>query len=277
MFYRGEVYMKKFLLLLTIILTANTAQAGILSNIFGYNTNYNNGYYYPPNIRYTNGNYYTPPHYNNYHQYYNQPYNQGYYPPNYPNIYYNNQPYTGDYFRQPVIYRTKTIRKTTKNHNEKLVANQFSGIERLEKQIMLQTYEYDSPKNRIERLEQRLFGASQEGNLEQRFETLKIASKNYKNPTLNRQNYTSQNNYRPPVFAGSSGAGWRNTLWGNFKNQFTGMPTGITPAMDPAYMDYFEAERAMSSNGEEYGVQTNNGYYYSNKNRGSRTGVTILD
>lgn len=272
--------MKKLLLLFGVLFfAACSVQAGILSNMFGMNNNYNNGYYYPPNIRYTNGNYYNPPrYYNNYYSrpYYNNPYNGYYY--NQPNIQYS-QPY-GGYYQQPVIYRTnvnRVNRKSMVNTNEKLVASQFSGIEKLENQIMLQTYEYDSAKNRIERLEQRLFGATQEGDLSQRFETLKLAAKNYKvlNPTS--QNYSAQNNYRPPIFTGTSGSSWRNTLWGNFKNQFAGTPTGFTPAMDPAYMDYFEAERAMAGNGEEVGVQTNRGYYYSNRNRGTGTGVTILD
>lgn len=68
-----------------------------------------------------------------------------------------------------------------------------------------------------------------------------------------------------------------NTLWGNFKNQFIGMPTGFTPAMDPAYMDYFEAERAMMGNGQSTDIRTNRGYYSSNTNRGMTTGVTVLD
>lgn len=272
----------KRLILLTgvLIFTANFAQAGILSNVFGGYNNYNNGYYYPPNVRYMSGNcYHSRPYYYNYYQrpYYNNSYNP------YGRSYYNNQPNVqyiqpyGGYYGQPVIYRTKVNRKSSIGNNEKLVASQFSGIEKLENQLLLQTYEYDNAKNRIERLEQRLFGASQEGELAQRFETLKLAARNYKTFNPNIQNYSSQSNYRPPVFTGMSGGGWRNTLLGNFKNQFTGMPTGITPAMDPAYMDYFEAERAMAGNGEEVGVQTNRGYYYSNRNRGTGTGVTILD
>lgn len=275
--------MKKIMLLLGILVfSASITQAGILSNVFGGYTNYNSGYY-PPNIRYTNGNYYRPrPYYNNYYQrpYCNNnynPYTGNYY--NYqPNVQYM-QPY-GGYYGQPIIYRTKVNkvnRKSSASGTEKLVANQLLGIDKLENQIMLQTYEYDSAKNRIERLEQRLFGAVQEGDLAERFETLKVAAKNYKSFKPNIQNCYEQNNYRPPVFTGSSGSSWKNTLWGNFKNQFVGMPTGITPAMDPAYMDYFEAERAMVGNGEEVGIQTNRGYYYSNRNRGTGTGVTILD
>lgn len=258
-----------------LIFSASVANAGILSNLVGGNS-YNNGYYYPPNIRYTNGYYYNPRYNNNYNVYspktrYSVPYNvnRGYYAP----------PCPCEYYRQPVIFRSKVNRKSSADTSEKLVANQFSGIEKLENQILLQTYEYDSAKNRIERLEQRLFGASQEGDLTQRFETLKHVAKNYKayNPNQGYQNNYATNNYSRPIFAGGSGAGWKSTLLGNFKNQFVGMPTGITPAMDPAYMDWFEAERAMAGNGEEVGVQTNRGYYYSNTNRGSRTGVTILD
>lgn len=273
--------MKKFLLLFGILfLTLNCAEAGILANVLNGFNSYNNDYY-PPNIRYMNGNCYHPTPYPNnyYHRHY---YNNNYYNPytgNYynsqPNIQYR-QPYDG-YYGRPIIYRTKVNRKSSISDGEKLVANQFSGIEKLEKQIMLQTYEYDSAKNRIERLEQRLFGAVQEGDLASRFETLKIASRNYNSFSSNTSNYSAQNSYRPPIFTGMSGSNWKNTLWRNFKNQFIGMPTGITPAMDPAYMDYFEAERAMAGNGEEVGVQTNRGYYYSNRNRGTGTGVTILD
>ena len=91
------------------------------------------------------------------------------------------------------------------------------------------------------------------------------------------QGYSAENSYRPPIFTGTSGAGWGNTLWGNFKNQFIGMPTGITPGMDPAYMDYFEAERALMDNGDSVDIRTNRGYHRANTNRGMTTGVTILD
>ena len=96
-------------------------------------------------------------------------------------------------------------------------------------------------------------------------------------PKIEQKGLNKDENYRPPIFSGSSGAGWRNTLWGNFKNQFIGMPTGITPAMDPAYMDYFEAERAMAGNGQEVDYRSNREYYHSSTNRATGTGVTILD
>ncbi len=268
--------MKKIILLSgVLLLIAGSAQAGILSNIFGFGNNYNNGYYYSPNYRYMNRGYYRPPRYSNY-------YNNGYYynrrPYNY-NRYYNNG-YRGNYYRRPVIYKTN-VKRSLNDVNEKMVAEKLSGIDRLERKILLQTYEYETPQSRIERLEQKIFGASQAGDLKERLSTLKSAAKNYKtfNQAYNSDysDYSAEQSYRPPIFTGSSGAGWQNTLWGNFKNQFVGMPTGFTPAMDPAYMDYFEAERAMMGNGQSVDYRTNRGYHRSNTNRGMTTGVTILD
>ena len=265
---------KKIFLTFGVLLSVSlSANAGILSNIFGFNNGYNSGYYYNPSyVRYRNTSYY-PYRYNNY-------YNRNYYSPNYRyNRYYNRYP--GNYYRPQVIRRTNVIRKSSEANNIKPVANSFSGIEKIEKKILLQTYEYDSPKNRIERLEQKLLGAVQNGDLNQRFYTIKSIAKNYKayNPdamySSNRHN--TYDDYRPPVFTGSMGSGWQNTLWGNFKNQFIGMPTGMTPAMDPAYMDYFEAERAMMGSGKDVDIRTNTGYYRSRTNRSTGTGVTILD
>ena len=268
--------MKKFVLLLSVmVLASGSAQAGILSRVFGFG-NYNSGYYYPPAVRYSNSSYYHPPRYNNYYYNNNSYYNRN--PYRY-NRYYNRYP--GNYYRRPFILRTN-VKRSMGESSEKLVANQLSGIDKLERKILLQTYEYDSAKNRIERLEQRIFGASQQGELAERFKTLKDVSKNFKaynpNSMYEEQNYSAENSYRPPIFTGTAGSGWQNTLWGNFKNQFVGMPTGYTPAMDPAYMDYFEAERAMmGGNGESADIRTNTGYYRANRDHGMRTGVTILD
>lgn len=252
-----------FLSGLTLLLFAGSCQAGIISNIF----NRSNDYYYPPNaVRYNRG--YYPP---NYRQY-NMP-NRHYYD----NRYYNQYPNNYYYNRQPVIYRTR-YNKSIVNNNEKNVSNQLSGIDKLEKQILKQTFEGDTFEVRIERLEQKLLGAVQTGYLQERFYVLQSAAKTYKtfNPyseNMNSQNYA----YRPPVFTGSTGSNWRETLWGNMRNQLTGTPTGFTPAMDPAYMDWFEAERTLSGSGMESDLKTNTGYRYSNTDRGSSTDVTILD
>lgn len=155
--------------------------------------------------------------------------------------------------------------------------NFYSGLTNLERRMFRQTYEYDTPETRLERLETKMFGTCQSGSLDERYSILKNASKNYKNYNYNAYYNDS---YRRPIFTGTAGSNWRNLLWGNFMNQF-GTPTGftpsITPAMDPAYMDYFEAERAMMGHGEDDYYRTNRGYRTKRSNRGARTGVTILD
>lgn len=245
--------MKKILLLLVIIFISQSVEASIFRTV---TTNANNNRYYNYPARY-NGVYYNNP---------RRYYNNRYY--NYPRNFYNNQ--------QPIIYKQGVRRSMA---DETLVAGQFSGLENMERQIFNQTFEYDLAKNRIERLEQKIFGAMQNGTLEERFIVLKSAVKNYK--AFNADGYAPQsaysNQYRPPVFTGTMGSNWKSTLLGNFRNQFAGMPTGFTPAMDPAYMDYFEAERAMMGNGDSFYQKTNQGYRYSNVNRGAQTGVTILD
>ncbi len=240
--------MKNLLILFVLILVTQSVEAKIFKN----NTRYYNG-----NPTRYNGVYYNHPR-----RYYNHRYK------NYPRNFYYNQ--------QPIIYRYGIRRSST--DGETLVAESFSGLKNMEKQVFNQTFEYDLAKNRVERLEQKVFGAIQNGTMEERFDVLKNAVKNYK--AYNPEGYIPQsahNQYRPPVFTGTAGSSWKSMLLGNFRNQFTGTPTGFTPAMDPAYMDYFEAERAMMGSGESVDYKTNHGYYRSNINRGSGMGVTILD
>ena len=251
--------MRKILLsAIVLMFISNSCQAGIIT--FGRN----HDYYSPHNAVRYNRNYYPSNYYNK--RYVNPYYRNNYYN-QYPNNYYYNQP--------PIIYRT-IFRKSSEQNCEQNVSNNILGISKLEKQVFQETFEGDSPQVRIERLEQKIFGAVQNGDLQERFYVLQSAVKTYK--TFNQSPQYAQNySYRPPVFTGSSGSSWRNTLWGNIKNQFAGMPTGFTPAMDPAYMDWFEAERAMMGDGESVDYRTNHGFYRSNVNRGSGVGVTILD
>ena len=152
---------------------------------------------------------------------------------------------SGNYYynSKPLIYKHGARRSVS---DETYVAGQFSGLKAMENRIFNQTFENEAPQFRA-------------------------------NGYVPRQTYDNYNGYRPPIFTGSTGGGWKSMLLGNFRNQFTGMPTGFTPAMDPAYMDYFEAERAMMHNNESNGVRTRYGYRNSNTSTSGRTGVTILD
>ena len=162
--------------------------------------------------------------------------------------------------------------------------NMYSNLSRIERQLFHQTYEYDLPKNRIERLETKLFGTYQSGKLENRYNLIKTAAKSYGqySPDTSYNNRKQvYNQYRPPIFTGSTGSNWRNMLWGNLMNQFSGYPTGLSPqlspGMDPAYMDYFEAERAMMHNGYNQYYSNPRGYRSTKTDRGSKTSVHILD
>ena len=155
----------------------------------------------------------------------------------------------------------------------------YSDLDKIERDIFNRTFEFDPARSRIERLESKIFGAVQYGTYDERMELLKSAAKSYKayNPDNINRRTSVYNQYRPPIFTGTMGSNWKNTLWGNLRNQMMGMPTGFTPAMDPAYMDYFEAERAMAGHGQQIDYRTNTGYRRSNSDRASGMGVRILD
>lgn len=160
----------------------------------------------------------------------------------------------------------------------------LNNLSRIENKVLGRNFAFDTPKSRVERIEEKMFGAVQSGNISERFETIKHASKNYKSYAA----YANQDPYgtcyqnppagysTPPVI---STGGIRNMLGSMGNYLWGGYPTGYTPQMDPAYMDYFEAERALQNggSGEDIDIRTNRGYYKSNTQRQSGMGVTMLD
>lgn len=163
----------------------------------------------------------------------------------------------------------------------------LSALTRLEEKVMNKNYSFDTPQVRIERLEERMLGASQSGNLRERYNKLAQASKSYDRQMASKypqySQYSGYSNspygngsqyYSPPIVAGG---GWRGMLGSMGNYLLGGCPTGMSPQMDPAYMDTFEAERYYGDGGESTNIRTNRGYSNSNIQRGSSTGVTILD
>ena len=177
---------------------------------------------------------------------------------------------------QSVMAESRYVTTYTPDYPEQYCsfAGQDRGISRLENKFFNRTYSYDTPEERISRLEQQIFGASQSGDLKKRLSTLQKAGSRM---NCNTGTYYNPNYYTPPIVAGS---GWKSILH-SFGNYMTGgVPTGITPQMDPAYMDYFEAERnAMKFNdgGNSGYMRTNHGWHGYNTRRGSSTGVTLID
>lgn len=163
--------------------------------------------------------------------------------------------------------------------------NELSNIEA---RVFHQNFSLNSTELRIERLEQKIFGAEQSGDLNSRLSALKTAARNYNRN--NSSNLAMSNNYGGlKNFVRSFG----NSLMDG--TTISGSMTGFTPpiAINNNDMDDYDAyNNVMPSNpynnnkytsfspagcGMYNGCRTNHGYYNSFRNFGSRTGVTILD
>ena len=148
-------------------------------------------------------------------------------------------------------------------------------LSRMETQILNQDYPQNSPERRIERLEQQIFGAVQSGNVDNRYQTLLVASKNYR-----RTNQTNQD-YSDPLSQG----GWKNVAGAIGNSLLGGSMTGFTPPINPNYDNYNNNYNNYNNSYNSYpsgygayqGYRSNHGYSDSFKNYSSGTGVTILD
>lgn len=165
-----------------------------------------------------------------------------------------------------------------------------NGLSKIEAKVLGQTYSLNSPKRRIERLEEQIFGAEQSGNLETRYEALKTATKNY-----------GANNFYPTP------SKMKQRLGSNLYNPFWngGTITGLTPPITPNPLMYPTAygynnntyNRNHNSNYNPYGGMDLGGFGggssyggsvqspwgtrvydgFRNFGTGMGTGVTILD
>lgn len=148
-------------------------------------------------------------------------------------------------------------------------------LSRIETKVLNQNFPQNNPETRIERLEQRIFGAVQSGDIDSRYEALVTAAKNYNANPLN--NYNAN-----PVM----GSGWKGILSSMGNSMLGGTMTGFTPPINPygnnyGYNDPY-ASLGSGGSGVYRGYRTNNGlgrysYHDDFSNYGSGTGVTILD
>lgn len=186
-----------------------------------------------------------------------------------------------------------------------------NGLTKLESKLLDRTYPQDNPQNRIERIEQTLFGATQSGDLLTRYNTIKSAAANANKMSANPYDSIYQDGMPTPKtglkgFFGNIGS----ALMGG--GLMGGTMTGFTPSIDPygtcgmygnpygggLYNQYgsnryggFNAmnnpysrmNRAYSGNlpssgsGMYRGYRSNHGYSDSFNSYGSGAGVTILD
>lgn len=155
-----------------------------------------------------------------------------------------------------------------------------NALTKIEAKVLNQSFPQNSTERRIERLEQKIFGAVQSGDIDSRYEALLTAAKNY--------NANPVNPYYPTPVATN---GWKGIL-GNLGNSLMGgSMTGFTPPIDP-YNNFgnntgtnpYAGLGGLGGGGSgiyrDYG--TNNGlggysHHSSYSGYGSGTGVTILD
>lgn len=208
----------------------------------------------------------------------------------------------------PNANSNKRIDNIISNCNQ---ANKYPNISKnvlsdLEEKAFGQKYPQNGPVRRIERLEQQVFGAVQSGDINARYDTLRMAIKAYNNNKYANADYTPI----PRKTSRNIGLGTRGWSSNPFiGGQMTGFTPQINPFSDPFFDDnnnfgssafdnsgynnsnynpnaYYNprksAYRTIGSGG--YGssnnIRTNNGGYYDytgggNVNTG--VGVTILD
>ncbi len=182
-----------------------------------------------------------------------------------------NSLFTTSYPNANIVQRIDNI---ISNYNQ---LNKYPNISnatlsKLEQRVLRQTFAANTPVNRIERLEQQLFGAVQTGDINARLETIKIAAQNYNNTLSNNQ------------------GGWKGIASAIGSSLLGGNMTGFTPPINP-YFDNYTAgynnyanpySQAYSNSypnsyGLYRGVRTNHGYYDAYRDFNNGASVRILD
>lgn len=140
----------------------------------------------------------------------------------------------------------------------------------IENKVLKKNYSQNDVENRIERLEQQIFGASQSGELTSRFETLKAAAKDYNpNPYMN--------DYNQNPFANTPKNGGLRNVVRNLGNMMMGggMMTGFSPSIvDPFNGGNNGCNNAYgNNNSNSYNNNANNGLYSNGYNGNSNNGL----
>lgn len=145
-------------------------------------------------------------------------------------------------------------------------------LAKIETKILGRSFEGETVDERIIRLEKEMLGAMQGGNIKQRYEVVKSASRHYNAfPTYAasgtpQNNYTMYNNYKKPR---------RNILGFLFDMMATGFGAGAMTGYTPPVFSPFDNFQDGSGIQDYY--MGNRGGYYNNRNMGNGSTVRILD
>lgn len=153
------------------------------------------------------------------------------------------------------------------NYNNESKQISPNNLSKLESKVFNRTFGSDTEKSRVSRLEEKMLGAIQEGDLKDRVDTLNRVSRKSNQVSNVPSSYgTCYGGY--PAY---NNKGWKGAL-NTLGLMFGGCPTGFTPGMDPYYDNF-----GLTDGGSQDYWGGNGGYGYSNRRAGSGTGVTILD
>ncbi|MFI3300356.1 MAG: hypothetical protein R3Y28_02945 [Candidatus Gastranaerophilales bacterium] len=174
----------------------------------------------------------------------------------------------------PTLSYDERIDNLIKSYERHLNSNiNLKNLSKIEAKIIGRNYANESLENRLTRIETKMFGAGQSGDIKDRFKLIENAYGDYqKIIAQNSESQAFQDDYdtcyqnQQYYSTNNTNGNWLS----NMNNKFFGSPTGYTPQLD--YYDF-------PSNGgtQSTDYQTNNGYYYNHSNMGSGMGVTILD
>ncbi len=194
------------------------------------------------------------------------------------------------------IFRRNFTAMPLANRVDNILANIDPGVmynistkelAKLESKILGRTYMNDDTESRITRLEKEMLGAMQGGNLTERFNTVKTASKHYNSyPELMQSQsvYPQYSGNANPYYMSKNWSGTRSrrgvsglvqnllgTIFGDFS---AGSLTGFTPPIYDPYNPYGGFNPGMGTQNYYMG---NHGGYMDNRNIGNTSTVKILD
>lgn len=160
-------------------------------------------------------------------------------------------------------------------------------IEKLEMKVLGRTYNSDDTESRITRLEKEMLGAMQGGNLKQRYETVRVASKHYNSyPELAQSQRVYPQNYGYSPYQGYPAYQRRMNNYNNGANGimqkiagafFGDIGNGSFTGMTPPIYDPYNPYGVNSGMGQQDYSVGNNGGYIRSKNLGNGGSIRILD
>lgn len=157
------------------------------------------------------------------------------------------------------------------NYNREIQQVSPQELSDLENCVFKKTFEHDSDTDRVSRLEEKVLGAIQPGEINKRVDTLNDAvNGKYLNAASQSPYGACYGGYMPQMYNQTGWRGALNTLGLMFGG---GAMTGFTPQISP----YDDAHFGLEENGDNQTYVDNFGYGYGNTKRGTGTGVQILD